>query len=569
MFISYYNGNRGIDVKTGYFSQGIKTQNLTIPVYTFPHYKSRGSVRVIRRIIYILILCLWLSCILIPQIIRAEETSGKGVFHEGGFLKVACTEMVRTLDPQKAISQSEKWIIEHIFDGLFEYDINDKIIPVLAKDFPEKIGDHQYIIHLRPDILFHNGEVFDAQDVAFTFKRLLDPTTLCPTRSLFKHIISAEAISENMVRFVVGPDCPDLTDLLTRHEMYPLPMEAVKKQNEAFGNSIATGTGPFRLVEWDRANEVILEKNYSYKIMRPFLHRIFFLFPKVEKDFTKDLLYARVEMVPDISINKANQLSGVSGVKTEKRAGQRICQIYLNADRSPFDKRLIRRAVSLGIDREEIVNKAFRGFATQADSCLPPWHPFYESGTKSEYYDPNLTQSLLAFDGFRPDYPLSFSLMYSDMEPFKTIARLIQQQLARINIHVFLVPLPKNVLFDYIYGRRGKDRNQFQAALEDWEDWRGGGDVEQFTYRLYHHQSPENKLGNKQYEWETDLALALKECDTEKREHLIKQGIMAINSEIISIYLCFPHRIWAVRRWVNGQFCNSLGNLFLERVWVR
>lgn len=489
--------------------------------------------------------------------------------HEGGTLTLACPDHIRTLDPQKAESVSERWVIEQIYDGLLEYDPNDSIVPVLAASLPERLGEHEYALGLRPGIKFHDGTPLDANDVVFTIRRLLDPATQCPTRPIFQDLKAVEAIAPMQIKFTIGPDCPDLLELLARPEMRPLSRGSITLHGVSYGKVVAIGTGPFRLVEWDREKELILERNYAYKIGKPFLHRIVFRFPEPGVDPVRELRQRRIELVSNLSTTKASGLASKSYVRLVHKAGQRICQIYLNVDRYPFDRPNIRKAVSLGINREEIVDRVFHGLATPAKSCFPQWHRLYDPSSGKQFFDPNRALKILADEGFTSDFSVFFSLMYTDAEPFPAIAQIIKEQLSHINVLVHLFPMPKKDLFDFVYGKAGRDRALFQSALEDWEDWRGGGGADQFTWRLYHHLSPENKLGATTYAWEDDLALAIKECDPKVRDLSFKGLAAMIDQEIVTICLCYPHRIWAARNWVKGDFTNSLGNLFLDRVWVR
>lgn len=507
---------------------------------------------------------------------RSQDTPSEGnadqeieKVHEGGTLTVACPEHVRTLDPQKADLKSERWVIEQIYDGLFEYDPNDRIVPVLAAGFPEKIGEYEYLVELKSGLKFSDGTELDANDVVFTLRRLLNPATQCPTRDLFSNLTAIEATSKRTVKVTTGPDCPDFLELLTRMEAYPLSSETVTKYGNRYGWVASIGVGPFRLKEWDREKEMILERIYAYPMTQPFLHRIVFRFPRPGVDPLRELRLARNELVSNPSPLNASRLSSISAYRVESSPGQRICQIYINPDQYPFDRPGIRRALSLGIDRQGIVDRVFYRFATSADTCVPPWHRYHDPNGKIQSYDPNQALKILAGEGFSNEFPVSFSLMYTDEEPFRSIADLIKEQLSLIGIQIHKVPLAKKDLFDYVYGRGGRDRSLFQAALEDWEDWRGGGGIDQFAWRLYHSSSPECKLGGKTYLWEQDLEAAVRACDPDIRDALFRKAVMQIDQSMVSIYLCYPHRIWAARKWVNGDFCNSLGHLFLEKVWVR
>ncbi|MGA1795123.1 MAG: ABC transporter substrate-binding protein [bacterium] len=490
--------------------------------------------------------------------------------HEGGSINIACTDTVRTLDPQKATLVAERWVLEQIYDGLYEYDTNDRIVPVLATDYPDRTADGTLLIPLRSGILFHDGTEFDANDVVFTLQRLLNPATQCPTRELFQRFEAVEAASKLMVRIRMGTDCPDAEELLTRIEARPLPEETVTRSGDRYGQVITIGAGPFRLSEWDREKQIILVRNYSYALRGPLIHKAIFSFPQPGVDPVRELKRGRIEIISPISPKGASILSSWLSLRVEGKAGQRLCQIYLNCEEYPFDRPGIRRAISLGINRAEIIHQVFHGFAEIADSCIPPWHRYHDQHEATvNAYDPNTARRILVSEGFTEEFPVSFSLMYTDALPFSAMALIIREQLSHVHVQVHLVPLAKDVLFDYVYGRKGRDRALFQAALEDWEDWRGGGGAEQFTWRLYHSSSPENKVGNIRHPWEEDLAGAVTACDPAARQALFAQAVTRIEQAVVAIYLCYPHRIWVARNWVNGEFCNSLGNLFVDRVWVR
>jgi len=502
----------------------------------------------------------------------SEQNLDQGVekVHEGGSINIACPEAVRTLDPQRASLVAEQWVLEQIYDGLYEYDTNDRIVPVLAADFPDRTANGDLLIPLRQGIFFHDGTEFDANDVVFTFKRLFNPSTQCPTRDLFHRIEAVEAVSTFMVRIRPGSDCPDVEELLTRIEARPIPEKMAVEYGDRYGQVVTIGTGPFRLSEWDREKSVILLRNYSYTLRSPFLHKVIFSFPQPGVDPVRELKRGRIELISPISPKGASILSSWLSIRVEGKAGQRLCQIYLNCEHYPFDRPTIRRAVSLGINRNEIIQQAFHGFATVADSCIPPWHRYHDPRKDSPgTYDAKAALEILGSEGFTQEIPVSFSLMYTDAFPFTLIAGIIKEQLARIHVQVHLVPLAKEDLFDYVYGRKKRDRAFFQAALEDWEDWRGGGGAEQFTWQLYHSSSPEDKVGKIPRPWEEDLTLAVKACDPASRETLFKQAITRIDQGMVAIYLCYPYQTWVARNWVKGEFCNSLGNLFTDRIWVR
>ena len=169
----------------------------------------------------------------------------------GGTLTIAISP-VDTLDSQLATDISARLIIANLQEGLYGYDEQNYLVPILARSLPEMQDEVTYFIYLKENIKFHDGRLLAAQDVVYTVERLLNPDTGVRSRPLFSNIKSVNALDETTVEIKLNQPDNTLGYLFARQELFPLSAETVEKYGPAYGKVVAIGTGPFRNFRGDR-----------------------------------------------------------------------------------------------------------------------------------------------------------------------------------------------------------------------------------------------------------------------------------------------------------------------------
>jgi ABC-type transport system substrate-binding protein len=483
----------------------------------------------------------------------------------GGTLTVA-SGPVSTLDSQLATDINSRLIIANIQEGLYGYDDQQQLVPILAYGMPQMLDEVTYVIYLKENIKFHDGSILKAQDVVFTIQRLLDPNTAVPTRVLFENIKSARALDETTVEIKLNRPAHTLEYLFARQELYPLPSETLKRYDSAYGKVIAVGTGPFRLVEWQREEAITLKRSDIYRDPElPYLNQLVFKLQPDANQRIEHLTQRKLSVAADLTPKEVADIND-RYVRVLSTPGTLLEQVYLNTSRPPFDNKSVRQAMAYGIDRKAIVDQVFKGHATIARGIFPPWHWAHDLKQQYFQYDPQKAAQLLRESDYWGDVPLEFKLIYTQQPLFEQQAQLIKEQLDRVGFRVILQPLPKQELLDYVYGRQGKERAEFSAALEDWQ---GGMHPDLYSYLLYSSSSVYNKTLFNNPLVDRLLQDAADSVRHEGKAMFYRQVDQIVTQDANTIFICFPHRILAYRTYVADLKPTPMGIIDFSKIWIR
>ena len=171
-------------------------------------------------------------------------------------LKVALSTNLNSLDPT-VTSLGEEYVLGGlVFSGLMGTDADGHVYQDLAIGSQASSDLRTWDIKLRPDVHFHHGKPLTADDVVFTFRRIMDPATGSAGRSDLAIVDKVEAIDPSTVRFTLNVPFANFPDLLTGRQMRILPSDRADKLKTE-----PSGTGPFRFVRYTPGDSVELERN--------------------------------------------------------------------------------------------------------------------------------------------------------------------------------------------------------------------------------------------------------------------------------------------------------------------
>src|SRR5215472_5848837 len=157
-----------------------------------------------------------------------------------------------------------------IYDTLLTRDKQLQIVPALATSY-KLVSDKVWEAKLRPGVKFHNGEPFDANAVKFSFERINRADFKSPQKGWFGTIERVEIVDPSTVRFhtkVPDPAMPARMSL-----MYQLPPKYVTQVGDAQANLKPVGTGPFKFVEWQKNERIVVEANDAHWSGKPAVRR--------------------------------------------------------------------------------------------------------------------------------------------------------------------------------------------------------------------------------------------------------------------------------------------------------
>lgn len=306
-----------------------------------------------------------------------------------------------TMDPRLARDTSAARMQELLFNGLVRLDPQVAPQPDLALSW-EFTSPTTLVMDLRPEVVFHDGQPFTAEDVVYTYTTLLDPDFEAPRSALYTPISSVEAVDELTVRFTLSqPYAP----LLQYFDLGIVPHEAAAELGEEFGNN-PVGTGPFQLEDWAKGEQINLVASDQYFRGRP---NIDGLSIRIIPDNTVRLLALEsgdLDFIHSpVPPQDLERLQSNNQLVVEQTTALGYTYLNLNTQDPILSDVRVRKALSHLTDRETISELLFYGMDQPGESFLLPNTPFYSDDVTVYEYDPEVAGQLLSDAGWVASSP--------------------------------------------------------------------------------------------------------------------------------------------------------------------
>ncbi|HEY0416056.1 MAG TPA: ABC transporter substrate-binding protein [Gaiellaceae bacterium] len=379
----------------------------------------------------------------------------------GGTLKAALTGEPDSLDPAKSQIYTGAQVYDNIFSKLVDLDEHQKFYGVLAKSW-KQVNAKTWMFDLRQGVHFHNGEPFTAADVAYTFRRILDPKTASGYSPLYTAISRVEVVNPHRVVFhLKTPFGPFLTNLANNGEI--VNKKAIESSKNPARNPV--GTGPFQFVEWVQGDHVTLKRFDRYfEPGKPYLDGIEFKFLPVDQSRIDALRSGDLDWLDAVPLQQLNQLKHDGSFNYVGSALAGIPDfLAMNVRKPPFSNRALRQAVAWALDRDEIRAVAYFGAGEVGSEEVPSgsiWHDNadpYRGG-------PNLkkAKALMNAAGHGNGLQVQYLGLPQYPELLKT-GEVVREQLKKIGIDMKIQQVDVSVWFD----RFSKGAYQITSAYQE------------------------------------------------------------------------------------------------------
>lgn len=321
--------------------------------------------------------------------------------------------------------------------------------PYLAESW-EMLGDTGVVFHIRDDVFWHDGVHTTAYDVAFTYERAKDPRTAFPNTGYFELWGAAEVLDSFTVRFRFEPHTDPLAVLpvfpiMPRHRLDSIPPERLR---QAAFNRDPVGNGPFRFVAQRPNDRWVFDANPDFPAGlggRPYLDRVVWRVIPENQAQISEIRAGTVDLVMSVLSNQLAALDARPELRAIVRSSRKYQFIGWNTRRRPLDDARVRRALSLGIDREEMLHGLRAGYGRLAAGPIDPEHWAYHDGLEPLPYDTAAARALLDAAGFRDrdgdgiledaaGTDLRISLSTPNTEYNRSVAEKVQADLRRIGV---------------------------------------------------------------------------------------------------------------------------------------
>lgn len=486
----------------------------------------------------------------------------------------------KTLDPARVSDIYSLSVSQQIFDGLVQYDSALTIVPALAEFWRASRDGAVWTFNLRHGVKFHHGREVNADDVVYSFARILDPKTRSGAAELFLNIKGAREFREGRAKSVSGLVALDRRTVQVTLDDHVAPFVAiaavghakivprdlVESQGEAFGAQ-PVGTGPFRFVRWDRGREIVLEANAEYFDGAPRLTRLLFrIFPGEQRDaMQEEFQKGNLEDAPVPARVDRRALATSGGYIYVKRPMISARFYGFNTRAKPLNDRRVRQAIVQAIDRETIVEGVYLGQVTYARGVLPPGMLGFNPGLTGYPYDPARARQLLAQAGYPGGRGLPPLTIWSGARQADIVREhaLIKKWLAAVGITA-----------DFQYNT---DWQAFSKMLDDGKlpiflyAWYADvPDPDNFLTKLFHSKSPRNFFGYANPVVDELLTGARSAGDIQRRVELYRRAEQLIldDAPIVPVFHRAYERLF--QSYVRSVEVNGLGDPYipLRKIWL-
>lgn len=280
----------------------------------------------------------------------------------------------------------------HVFEALFDLDpVTRESYAALAAGDLEKVDDTTYRVVLREGATFHDGSAVTAEDVAFSFRRVMEPANASLMVQFIPFVEGVTAADGKTVEIKLKYAFPLLKERLAVVKIVPKAL--VEKDKTAF-DARPVGSGPYRLVEATKEDKIVFERWDKYNGTRPakVKNMVWRLLSDSSARVTalESGRVAAIEDVPYIDVQKVGQ-------KHKLEAAQSFGLLFLmfNCAEKPFDDRRVRQALHYAIDTDKVIKTAMLGNATAATGYVQETHPAYARAATVYGYDPDRARALL------------------------------------------------------------------------------------------------------------------------------------------------------------------------------
>jgi peptide/nickel transport system substrate-binding protein len=470
---------------------------------------------------------------------------------------------ITSIDPHFHNLSPNNGLLLHIFEALVGRDANQKLVPALATSW-KATDDLTWEFKLRKGVKFHDGTPFTAEDVVATYKRVPNvPNSPSSFATFTKPIIEMKVVDPHTIVFkTAAPHVLLPSDLAS---VYILPKSVAEKATTDDFNSgkAAIGTGPYKLAEYVPNQRVVMKANYGYWGGEEPWDKVTFKILSNPAARVAALLSGDVQMIETVPTADIARFAADPKFSLSDKVSNRVIYVHLNQwseksapfvtakdgkplDKNPFKDARVRKALSIAINRDAIVERVMETKAVPAAQLLPDFFYGTSKKLKPAKYDPEGARKLLAEAGYPNGFALTIHGPNNRYINDDKVAQAIAQFYSRAGIDAKVETMPSSVYFtratkgEFGYmllgwgTESGEQGSSLRSLLATYDASRGMGVTNRGRYS--------NPLFDKQV---TD---ALVTMDDRKREAMIQQAAETAMNDTALIPIHYEVSTWATAK---------------------
>ncbi len=466
--------------------------------------------------------------------------------------------------------------------------IDGSLVPGLADSWELAEDGLTYTFHLNPDIVWHDGTPFTANDVVFCFDATLDQDSLSPRRATVDQVLqSYRAVDDNTFELVANDywatflrNTAGLVAIMPQHIWGDIPLAEWGQAEAATGLNpdLVIGTGPFLFQQRTIGESVTLVKNPDYwdQTQVPVIDEFIFRVVPEDAAALQALEVGELDFT-DVPFADAPNLEGSEDLTV--RAYDTLSLNYFslnhkNPETPFFDEIPVRQAMMYALDRELLSEQVYNGYAIQANGTQPVLSVAYAPDEINTIYDfnPDMANQLLDEAGWvmgddgvraRDGVRMTFEVLYTEgVATYTQQLPYMQEAWAAVGLEAVLRAVPFQTLVDSV------DAYTHQAVVWGFNWSVDGGQGVMFRCDALRPQGFNSfQYCNPEYDQlDTEAEQTL---DPEARIDLLIEASNIVNDEAVAGILVFRQTTTGIRNTLHNFYPNGYGYLWsLPWTWT-
>jgi oligopeptide transport system substrate-binding protein len=489
------------------------------------------------------------------------------------------------LDPQIISSIQDFNTVMGLFEGLTQYDSRDlHPAPGVAERWESTADAMTWTFHLRPDARWSNGDPVTAQDFVFAYRRMLSPKLSAEYAYMLFSLkngeayyqgkltdfaeVGAKAADEHTLVLTLWHPIPYFPHLVSHSSWYPLHRATIEKFGQFDDRGTAwtrpgnmVGNGPFVLAEWTPHQVIRMTKSPTYWDRAAVKLNEVDIYP-IENETTEEAAFraGQLHLTAQVPIEKIDDYKKANNGLLHQTTALSTYYYRFNVTKRPLDDPRVRRALSMAIDRQQIVDRVVKGGQLPAGHLTPPDTAGFNARA-NVHTDISTAQKLLAEAGFPggKGFP-KLELLYNTTEGHRKIAEAVQQMWRRnLGIEITLFNQEARVWNDTMR------QMNYQIARYAW----GGDYLDPSTFLdTMTTGNGNNQTGWSNAEYDRLIDLARQTADNAKRYEYFQRCEEILVQESPLAYVYFYMRNNLQRPEVKGFYGNLLDLHPLKGVYL-
>ncbi|MBZ7661943.1 ABC transporter substrate-binding protein [Klebsiella grimontii] len=489
-----------------------------------------------------------------------------------------------SLDPHKVESDVENNIISDLFEGLVSVSPTGEIEPRLAEKWENK-DNTVWTFHLRPGVTWSDGTAITAQDIVWSWQRLVSPLTASPYASYpgNMHIVNGAEIAQGkkapetlgvkalddatLVVTLTQPNAAFLA-MLAHPSLVPLDKVLISRYGDKWTKPEHMVTsGPYKLSQWVVNERIVAERNPRYwDNAHTVINKVTYLPISSETADVNRYKAGEIDIVYTVPINQFAQLKKTMGDHLDVSPQLATYYYEFNTTRPPFNDPRVRRALNMALDKDIIAEKVLgqgqrpAWLISQPDIGGVELHnPEYASWPRDKRIAE--AKKLLSEAGYNESHPLVFNLLYNTSESHQRIAIAASSMWKKnLGVEAKLQNQEWKTMLDTMH------THNFDAVRYAWiADY---DDAATFLNNFRTGDS-ENTSQYSNPAYDEALCNAAKASDTMARGKFYQQAEDLLGQDVPAIPVYHYVRTHLVKPWVGGFTPDKLGYYYSKDMYIK